>query len=283
MITSRAAQPNIVLIQADQLAAKAVGAYGDPTVLTPQLDALAETGVVFDRAYCNSPLCAPSRASMLTGKLPSKIGAYDNAADFGTSVPTFAHHLRRTGYRTALVGRMHLIGPDQLHGFDERLTTDVYPAGFDMVPDWSLRDDQRLSWYHNAESVLEAGVSIATVQRDFDDEVTFRALRYLTDRARDRTTDRGAEPFLMVASYIHPHDPYEPPAEHWHRYDEVAIPGPRLPRPPLDRLDPHSRRLLSMCDLDRHAPTEQQVHRARRAYYASVSYFDLKKSRRVGP
>lgn len=270
MITIGPDQPNIVVIQADQLAAKALGAYGNTTVLTPHTDALATDGVVFERAYCNSALCAPSRASMLTGKLPSAIEAYDNAADFGTSVPTFAHHLRRAGYRTALIGRMHLIGPDQLHGFDERLTSDVYPAGFDMVPDWSLPEAERLSWYHNADSVLDAGISTATVQRDFDDEVTFKTLHYLTDRARD--PDR--RPFLMVSSFIHPHDPYEPSAEHWNRYDDVEIPAPHLPRLPLDQQDPHSRRLLAMCDLDRQVPTDAQIARARRAYYASVSFVD---------
>lgn len=263
-------RPNILILQADQLAAGAIGAYGNDCVLTPHLDQLAEDGVIFDRAYCNSPLCAPSRASMLTGQLPSAIGAYDNASDFASSTPTFAHHLRRQGYRTALIGRMHFIGPDQLHGFDERLTSDVYPAGFDMVPDWNLAEDERLPWYHNADSVLRAGVATATVQRDFDEEVTFRTLRYLTDRAR-QTDD---EPFLLVSSFIHPHDPYEPPAEHWHRYDDRLVDQPRVPARPADELDPHSRRLLSMCELDRYPPSPAQAARARRAYYAAVSFVD---------
>ncbi len=263
-------RPNIIVIQADQLAAAALGAYGNDCVLSPNLDQLADEGVVFDRAYCNSPLCAPSRASMLTGQLPSAIGAYDNAADFASSTPTFAHHLRRQGYQTALIGRMHFIGPDQLHGFDDRLTSDVYPAGFDMVPDWSLPEHERLSWYHNADSVLRAGVATATVQRDFDEEVTFRTLRYLTDRARQPQS----EPFLLVSSFIHPHDPYEPPAEHWHRYDDVEVDEPRVPPMPVEQLDPHSRRLQSMCELDRYPPTPVQVGRARRAYYAAVSFVD---------
>jgi choline-sulfatase len=270
MNTQSADRPNIVLLQADQLAAGALRAYGNQVVRAPHLDRLAAEGVVFDRAYCNSPLCAPSRASMLTGLLPSAVGAFDNAADFSSSVPTFAHHLRRAGYRTALVGRMHFVGPDQLHGFDERLTSDVYPATYDMVPDWRLPDEVRLPWYHNADSVLEAGVAVATVQRDFDEEVTFRSLRYLADQARRP----GPEPFLLVSSFIHPHDPYEPPAEHWHRYDGVEIDLPQVPALPLDELDPHSRRLRAMCELDVHEPTTDQVRRARRAYYASVSFVD---------
>ncbi len=263
-------QPNIVVIQADQLAPRALGAYGNPTVRSPYVDRLADEGVVFDRAYCNSPLCAPSRASMMTGLLPSQIGAYDNAAEFASSTPTVAHHLRTLGYHTALVGRMHFIGPDQLHGFEERQTSDVYPADMSMVPDWRLGSDQRLPWYHDSGSVFTAGVSAATVQRDFDDEVTFAARRYLTQRARDR----GRQPFFLVASYIHPHDPYEPSAEHWARYDDVEIDPPATPTVALDELDPHSRRLQAMSEFDSHPPTAAQTLRARRAYYACVSYVD---------
>lgn len=261
-------RPNIVVIQADQLAAAALGAYGNTVVQSPNIDALAAEGVVFDRAYCNSPLCAPSRASMMTGLLPSQIGAYDNASDFPASIPTFAHHLRAQGYRTALIGRMHFIGPDQLHGFEERLTTDVYPAGLEMVPDWDLPPTERLSWYHDASSVFTAGVSQATVQRDFDDEVIFRALRYLNDRVRARDD----QPFLLVTSFIHPHDPYEPPIEYWNRYADVEIDAPRIAEP--EELDPHSRRLQQMSGFDQKSPDLDEVKRARRAYYAAVSYVD---------
>jgi len=262
-------RPNIVVIQADQLAAAALGAYGNPVVQSPHIDALAGAGVVFDRAYCNSPLCAPSRASMMTGRMPSSIGAFDNAADFSTSTPTFAHHLRAAGYHTALVGRMHFIGPDQLHGFEERHTTDVYPAGLDMVPDWELQGSERLQWYHDTDSVFTAGASVATVQRDFDDEVIFRTLRHLTDRAR-----AGDAPFLLVASFIHPHDPYEPPVEHWRRYDGVEIDDPAVPPLLPEKMDPHSRRLLEMCGFDQKMPSPEEVRNARRAYYAAVSYVD---------
>lgn len=263
-------RPNVLLIQADQLAAAALGAYGNDVVKTPHLDALATDGVVFDRAYCNSPLCAPSRASMMTGLLPSQIGAFDNAADFGASVPTFAHLLRTVGYRTALIGRMHFIGPDQLHGFEQRLTTDIYPATLDMVPDWEAPASQRLPWYHDTCSVFTAGASVATVQRDFDDEVTFRSLRHLNDLARYSQD----APFLLVASFIHPHDPYEPPAEYWDRYADVEIDDPRVPTIALDDLDPHSRRLQQMSGFDQRMPDAEQIRRARRAYYAAVSYVD---------
>ncbi len=102
-----AERPNILCIMADQLTAPAMPFYGHPIVKAPHLSALAEEGVVFENAYCNSPLCAPSRFSMLTGKLPSRIGAYDNAAHFAADLPTFAHYLRDLGYHTCLAGKMH--------------------------------------------------------------------------------------------------------------------------------------------------------------------------------
>ena len=85
--------PNIVLIMADQLAPQFTGAYGHPIVKTPHLDALAARGARFDAAYCNSPLCAPSRFSFMSGQLVSRIGAYDNACEFPAAIPTFAHYM----------------------------------------------------------------------------------------------------------------------------------------------------------------------------------------------
>ena len=129
-------RPNIVVIMADQLAPQFTGTYGHPIVQTPNLDALAARGMRFDAAYCNSPLCAPARFAFMAGQLVTKIGAYDNAAEFPASIPTFAHYLRQLGYRTCLTGKMHFVGPDQLHGFEERLTTDVYPSDHAWTPDW---------------------------------------------------------------------------------------------------------------------------------------------------
>ena len=141
---------------ADQLAPSALPFGGTPVTRAPAISELAESGVVFDAAYTASPLCAPARASLLTGLLPSRTGVYDNAAEFRAEIPTFAHHLRSAGYRTVLAGKMHFCGPDQLHGFEERLTTDIYPADFGWTPDWD-HPEIRPSWYHDMSSVTQAG------------------------------------------------------------------------------------------------------------------------------
>src|SRR5476649_1379298 len=101
---------NILILMADQLNPRYLSAYGDVTGKTPNIDRLAREGVVFDSAYCNSPLCAPSRFALMTGQLPSSIGAFDNACELSADKPTWAHYLRAEGYHTILSGKMHFCG-----------------------------------------------------------------------------------------------------------------------------------------------------------------------------
>jgi choline-sulfatase len=261
-------QPNILILMADQLNPTTLPAYGNKVALTPHMDRLCDEAVVFESAYCNSPLCAPSRYSFLSGQLPSAIGAYDNAAEFAASVPTFAHYLRSAGYRTVLSGKMHFCGADQLHGFEERLTTDIYPSDFGWTPDWR-RFQERPSWYHSMQSVTQAGPCVRSNQVDFDEEVVSAARRKLYDMARG--SDR--RPFCMVASLTHPHDPFTIPEPYWNRYATREIPAPRVSIP-VAKLDPHSRRLRHVIGLEHERVTDEQVRAARRAYYGAVSFVD---------
>jgi choline-sulfatase len=261
-------RPNILILMADQLTARALPTYGNRVAKTPNIDALAASGVVFDSFYCNSPLCAPSRFSFLSGRHVSAIGAYDNAAEFPSQVPTFAHYLRDAGYQTVLSGKMHFCGADQLHGFEERLTTDIYPADFGWTPDWT-RFEERPSWYHTMDSVTQAGPCARTNQIDFDDDAAFQARQKLFDLARSK--DR--RPFCLVASLTHPHDPYVIPQSYWDRYAGVDIDMPRV-RASDDLLDPHSRRLRHVIGLDLQPVNETQTLAARRAYYGAISYVD---------
>ncbi|MEM7750400.1 MAG: sulfatase-like hydrolase/transferase, partial [Pseudomonadota bacterium] len=80
-------KPNILLVMADQMAAPALPIYGNSKVVAPHMERLAADGVVFENAYCNLPMCAPSRASLHVGRLPFSFGMYDNASAFGAEVP----------------------------------------------------------------------------------------------------------------------------------------------------------------------------------------------------
>ena len=125
-------RPNILIFMVDQLETARSFPMGPPTGYTPpHAEGAGPAFRAFrQRLQTASPLCAPGRASFMSGRLPSRTRVYDNAAEFASDIPTFAHHLRRAGYRTCLSGKMHFVGPDQLHGFEERLTTDIYPADF---------------------------------------------------------------------------------------------------------------------------------------------------------
>ncbi|MGR3467923.1 MAG: choline-sulfatase [Shimia sp.] len=265
--------PNIVVLMADQLAPHFLGAYGHPVARTPHIDALARGGMRFDAAYCNAPLCAPARFALMSGQLISRIAAYDNASEFRASTPTFAHYLKALGYRTALSGKMHFVGPDQKHGFQDRITTDIYPSDFAWTPDWEAADERIDKWYHNMATVKESGVAVATFQTDYDDEVEFAARRWLIDRGRDRGAGDDA-PFCLVVSFIHPHDPYVAKPEFWELYTDAEIDVPDAL--PLADHDPFSRRVMDGIEATDVPLTRAEIVRARRAYLANVSYFDAK-------
>ena len=264
-------KPNILFIQADQMTAFALGQYGNPLVKTPNIDRLAERGVVFENAYCNNPICASSRFSMLSGRLSSKIGAYDNAAEFPASIPTFAHYLGNLGYRTCLSGKMHFVGPDQLHGFEERVTTDIYPSDFGWTPDWLAEGHQLPPSGMSMRSVVEAGISIRSLQIDYDEEVCHQAEVKLWEYAR--AADK--KPFFLAASFTHPHNPFTTQPKFWELYDHGAINMPTVPGKPVDERDPWSQRYYYLIRNDEHVVTDEDVRNARHAYYGMCSYIDF--------
>ena len=276
--------PNILFLMADQLAPQVLKSYGGPVCRTPHLDRLAEEGVVFESAYTNYPICAPARFTFMSGRLPSRIGAYDNACEFPSSVPTFAHYLRDMGYATCLSGKMHFVGADQLHGFEERVTTDVYPSDFSWVTDWSIGADVWVPWYHSMRAVLDAGPWRRSVNTEYDEEVAVEACRWLHDHA-DR---RDGTPFFLAASFISPHDPYLAPETYWDMYADDEIDDPRVADMDHDERDPHSRRLYTITGRHMQEVTPQDVRRARRAYYAVMTWLDdrigriLKSLRDIG-
>ncbi len=262
------AEPNVLVVMADQLAPHFTSTYGHPVVATPHLDSLAERGARFDAMYCHSPLCAPARSALMTGRPVSATGVWDNAAEWPASVPTLAHHLQTAGYRTIVTGKMHFVGPDQLHGFEERLTTDIYPADFAWTPDWTAAERRIDKWYHNMDPLAEAGPAVTTHQIDYDEEVGFTARRKIHDLARDG----DQRPFFLVVSFIHPHDPYVARPEWWDRYPEDAVDPPE----PVDlgALDAHSLRVRAGIEADTVGYTDEQARAARRGYYANTSFVD---------
>ncbi|SLN16808.1 Choline-sulfatase [Pseudoruegeria aquimaris] len=264
--------PNILIFMVDQLAGTFFPDGPADWLHTPNLKRLAARSARFSNAYTASPLCGPARASFMTGCLPSRTGVYDNAAEFAPDMPTFAHHLRSSGYQTCLAGKMHFVGPDQLHGFEERLTSDIYPADYGWTPDYRKPGERIDWWYHNMGSVTGAGVAEITNQLEYDDEVAARAKAKVYDLARGK----DARPWCLTVSFTHPHDPYVARRKYWDLYEDCAHLMPEVPPIPFAEQDAQSRRIFEANDFENYTITETDVQRSRRAYFANISYIDEK-------
>lgn len=261
-------QPNILIIQVDEMAQQTLRCHGNTVARTPNLDALAARSVVFENAYCNYPVCSPSRASMHAGRLPFAIAQWDNGAEFHADIPTFAHHLRKAGYSTTLCGKMHFIGPDQYHGYEERLTTDIYPSDFSWATNWEQKI--RKGGGVRVRNVTDAGPAIRNLQQDYDEEVAFEGTRKIFDLARSQSD----QPFLLTVSFTQPHPPFVAPEEYWDLYTDDEIDMPRVPAIPYDQLDPFSQQRYIAMGHHLYDLTDDRVRRSRRAYYAMMSYVD---------
>ena len=262
-------RPNILFVMFDQMAALSLPVYGHPVVQAPHMARLAARGTLFENAYCASPLCSPSRFAMLTSRLPSRIGAYDNASELPAGVPTLLHHLRNAGYRTCLSGKMDFTGADQLHGYEERLTTDLSPSDFGWVPDWE-HPDQVQPWFHTLHSVAEAGPCDHSLSLQYDEEACQQAVHWL-HAAAHRPDGR---PFMLTLSIMHPHDPYQGPRRLWDLYRDAEIDMPAEGKRKARDRNAVERRMFALYDRGEIPVSARQIRRARRAYYAMISYCD---------
>ena len=223
---------NLLILMADQLTARRPERVRRTVPGRRTLTPWRSAGLSSIPSMQQSPVRAVA-LSFLAGQLPSRIGAYDNAAEFPRRRPpsptTCAAPAIKPRWRQDA-----LCGPDQLHGFEERLTTDIYPADFGWTPDWT-RFDERPAWYHTMDSVTQAGPCVRTNQIDFDDEVVYAARQKLFDIARGR----DPRPFCLVVSMTHPHDPYAIPQPYWDRYRDSDIEMPQVGASSVAD-DPHS-------------------------------------------
>ena len=277
-------KPNILFIVSDQMVAALTGAYGHPVVQTPHLDRLASEGVRFDSAYAPFPLCAPGRACITAGRHASEIGAWDNGALFAADQSSYPHYLSNAGYDTVLSGKMHFVGPDQLHGFHRRLTTDIYSSDVSAMPEWIAikenqgRDPEQIMEerrQYNSRYYVGGDLQIDTWHNalSYDEEAHFRAREYL--RAHGQKQDD--QPFFLCASYHHPHEPFWPPQEYWDLYEGAEI---AIPDFPANLDDTYS---AMDCGLNAYHGTRRNdlrnpdgLYRLRRAYYGLVTYIDRK-------
>ncbi len=217
--------PNVLLLMSDQHKPHCLGIDGDPVARTPNLDALARSGVRFDRAYCSNPVCVPSRASLLTGLYTHNHRAYNNTVPWPYEVQTMAHYFHRAGYMTGLIGKMHFVDA-QTHGFDYRLDfndwwqslgpkTKLYAdelsrpnsgSGMPQIDD--LWRDSGDPWkgardLDDRQGAVAVGHASKIPERDhFESFVARESSRFLKNF--------GKRPFFLITSFLKPHDPFMP-------------------------------------------------------------------------
>lgn len=261
--------PNILFIMVDQMTPFMMSCYGQRAAITPNLDRLARNGTVFDNAYCNAPLCVPSRTSMFAGRLTAAVESWDNASEFRADTPTIMHYLRAAGYHTAVSGKTHFIGPDQYHGFHERLTPCIYPTHFKFMHPWS-----KGPYYIQGTSVQlglgKLGPSEVNGQIDFDTMAFSRALEKLSRHALD---GKNAPPLFLNVSLTQPHDPYCAPRKYLEMYRDASIPMPK-PHDDIRKLSPTYEWVRIVHGLDKETPSPEKVREARRCYLAMCTWLD---------
>jgi choline-sulfatase len=261
------AHPNLLIIMADQHAPMFSGPYGHSVVRTPHMDRLASEGVVFDAAYCNSPLCVPSRMSFMTGRHIQHIGIWDNGVPLAVEAATWAHAVRTQGYDAALAGKQHFRGPDRLHGFRAQIARDINAENKPIIPDWS-RDIQSRAPIRE----IRTGAGL-TEEVAADDEVEAAALAYL------RHPDRQTGPWALNVGFVAPHPPWTVPQPFFDMYPPDGVDLPVIPPGHIEGQHPVHQRMRRWRGLPEGPLPEESVRRARSAYYGLVTYLDEKVGR----
>ncbi len=252
---------NVLWIIADDLAVHACGCYGNKQIRTPNLDRLAGRGMRFDRAYCNSPVCTPSRQSFFTGRYPRTIGVTQLRTALPESETTLAELLRAAGYATAAIGKMHL-NSSLTHGCDLRLDLPEHrqylkkkgqrplPEGVEMLPVWRPFKDHARIWLNSMT------VPLAAVDEDM-------AGTWFARQATEFLEQKKDQPFFLMVSFTEPHSPFHFPVEFRGRHDATKMIVPKV-GPEDDWQIPAIFRDL----------TEREKQGIIASYYTSVEFLD---------
>ncbi|MDR6551756.1 sulfatase-like hydrolase/transferase [Paenibacillus qinlingensis] len=257
-------KPNILIVMSDEHAAHATGCYGHLEVKTPHMDRLAAEGIRFDNAYCNSPMCVPSRMSFLTGQHAFKVGGWDNGSPLSSVTPTFAHYFEAAGYESVLCGRMHMVGEDRLHGFGKRLYDDMDSwKSYNQTPK-RTPEARRGSNSH----VTQCGPGQGSWQ-EYDANVADLTVRYLTSKA----AAEEEKPWLMVSGLMFPHFPLIAPPAYYRMYDPQQLKLPSWTEETLEDQHPAIRQMRYAFRNDEQVP-EETVRTALASYYALITLVD---------
>lgn len=272
------ARPNVLVIQADQYRWDCLGAAGHPDVRTPALDRLAADGVRHTEAYCPYPVCTPSRYAMLSGLYAHQHGGWTNHSTLDPALDTFPRALRRAGYRTAAVGKMHFtptyldVGYDRLqlaeqHGpgrYDDDYHRELRAAGLADVVDLL---DQELALRPQAPPGYRD--TYGTGRSDLPEE--WHSTTWIAERAlRELDAWDGGGGQLLHVSFVKPHHPFDPPAPWDALHDPAALALPPGWTPAIPDADlPYARAYFDYGPL-----TEPVLRTVLAHYYGSIAQLD---------
>ncbi len=260
--------PNILWICTDQQRYDTIGALNNTQLRTPNINRLVSSGVSFERAYCQSPICTPSRASFLTGMYPSSVhGCGNGNVSWAEAAPLVAALLADTGYDCALAGKLHLAGA---HGrIEPRPQQDGY-----RVFHWSHGPHDHWPEGHDyAEWLREQGFSLSEMlEHPQDTPPELHQTSWCADRVIDFIeADHAGKPWLMNVNIFDPHAPFDPPQPYLDRFDIEAMSGPKFRESDLA-----AQAKLSQVDFQTQArrPQDFDAKRIQAAYYAMIELID---------
>lgn len=264
---------NVLVVMSDQHNPKILGAAGNSLVHTPNMDALAARGTRFDSAYCASPICVPSRATVATGLYPHQTGYWDNAMGYDGAVEGWGHQLQRAGRRVESIGKLHYRNACDPTGFDAQHLPMHLKDGIGQV--WgSVRDP--LPRRDNAPFMVSISGGAESDYTRYDAAVTERTCAWLGD------ADNHREPWVLYAGLLAPHFPYLAPPRFFDMYDPEKMPFPTMRPEHGHTRHPWVQTFADVLPGLDDANTEEERRRAAAAYYGLVSYLDDNLGRILG-
>ncbi|MGH7322545.1 MAG: sulfatase-like hydrolase/transferase [Candidatus Rokuibacteriota bacterium] len=257
---------NVLFIFSDQHSRRVLGCYGNPVARTPTLDALAARGTRFRSAYCQTPICVPSRASLATGRYAHAIDSWDNAAPYvGTEASSWGHRLTARGHRVTTIGKLHYRKVDDPSGFpDQRVPMHVLEGVGDL---YGLLRGEMPVRPQSRTQVLEARAGESEYIR-YDRAIGDMSVRWLREDAPDQT-----KPWCLFVGFVTPHFPLVVPDRYLDLYPPDSLPLPVQYRPEAWSRHP-------VLDLKRRQEAldepfdEKTIRNAMAAYYGMVSFLD---------
>lgn len=254
-------RPNVLVIMGDDHAAYALGCYGSRVARTANLDRLASEGARFTRAYCNAPVCTPSRQSLLTGRLPHAVGVTLLSTALAESEITMAEQLRGVGYETVSIGKMHF-NSTLKHGFDTRIDHPQHQAHLRDNPPAPLPPDAKTFGafrpFKDPARVWLNSDALSQPAREADMDAMFFA-----KEAASFLRQPHERPFFLMVSFYQPHSPFQFPLEYAGLYNPSQMVTPETSPPDASQVPLIFREL-----------TKQEKQGINAAYYTSVAFLD---------